>query len=119
MRNEEATLLGARLEEILELEREIVLSGQLDKVSELVEEKETVIDQFRSFERPDPDLLVRLNEKLKRNQVLLDHALEGIRVVAKRLSALRRVRNSLETYNANGVKRAVATEKTVTVEKRA
>lgn len=111
--------LVADLDQILEEERRILLSGNLDQMAALVERKERVIDDLADAEATDAEALGSLNAKLKRNQALLDQALEGIRAVAKRLSALRRVRRSLDTYDARGEKQAIDMGKPVTVEKRA
>lgn len=119
MTNDLFTSLVADLDQILEEERRILLSGNLDQMVELVERKERVIDQLAEAEATDAEALGALNDKLKRNQALLDQALEGIRTVAKRLSALRRVRRSLDTYDARGEKQAIDMGKPVTVEKRA
>jgi len=45
--------------------------------------------------------------------------LSGIRAVADRVAALRRVRDTLETYDQSGRKTAISTLRTGQVEKRA
>ena len=119
MPNDNFRMLVSELDDILDEERRILLSGNLDMMKELVDRKEKVMDQLADAEASDPQMLSSLNDKLKRNQALLDQALEGIRSVAKRLSALRRVRRSLDTYDARGEKKEIDMGKPVTVEKRA
>jgi hypothetical protein len=65
------------------------------------------------------DKIMPLEGKLKRNQLLLDGALDGIRTVAKRLAALRQVRMALDTYDAQGRKQTVLNPMPSKVEKRA
>ena len=60
-----------------------------------------------------------LEDKLYRNQLLLDGALDGIRAVSDRLIALREVRSALDTYDAQGRKQRVVTQNNPQIEKRA
>lgn len=107
------------LDDLLDQEREALLTGDLDRVGRLVEQKENLIDQLAQFEHTQLDALMQLDEKFKRNQVLLDSALDGIRRVARRLSALRRVRNALDTYDAQGERQTIDISATSSFEKRA
>ena len=107
------------LEDLLEAEKESLLVGDLAKVGRLVERKETLIENLGNIEQSDVETLEALNEKLKRNQVLMDSALEGIRRVAQRLSALRRVNTALDTYDAQGDRHTIDLSTLTSVEKRA
>lgn len=108
------------LDGLLEAERNVLLTGKLEALAGMVDEKERLIDalSYGSDETP-PDALGRLSSKVKRNQLLLDGALEGIRTVARRLALLRKVRGSLETYNAQGTRQSIEMVPESTVEKRA
>ncbi|WP_195821127.1 flagellar biosynthesis protein FlgN [Roseobacter sp. MH60115] len=107
------------LDDVLDAEREALLAGNLDEIGRLLERKESLIDQLASLEEADRDPLEALNAKVMRNQALLDSALEGIRTVARRLSALRRVRSSLETYDEKGERHTIDVAPDGAVEKRA
>ncbi|MGD9294816.1 MAG: flagellar biosynthesis protein FlgN [Roseobacter sp.] len=107
------------LDELLDEEREALLSGNLEKIGRLLERKESLIDELSVVQRLEHEPLQHLKIKLKRNQELLDQALEGIRTVANRLATLRRVRQTLDTYDAKGAKRSIAMSKDSSVEKRA
>jgi len=119
VQNELFASRAADLHAILDQERDILLSGNLDEMAELVDHKEHVIDLLTELDPGDGEVLQHLNAKLHRNQALLDKALEGIRAVSKRLSALHQVRRSLDTYDSFGEKQTFEMEKQVTLEKRA
>lgn len=119
MTNEEFEDVIDALDDVLDAERSALLVGDLDEVGRLLERKETLIDQLAALEEGDRTPLEALNTKVQRNQVLLDHALEGIRSVARRLAALRRVRSSLETYDEKGERRTIDIAPDGAVEKRA
>lgn len=109
----------SELDDLLEAERDALLSGNLDQIGRLLERKEALIDELSTLERFESDTLQSLTGKLKRNQALLDSALEGIRKVAKRLAALRRVRSTLDTYDSNGAKKSIDIVSEGSIEKRA
>lgn len=108
-----------QLDQLLEDERRVLLAGELSKLAHLLPKKESLIDALGSEQTPDRDALEALNQKVERNQLLLDSALDGIRSVARRLATLRRVRTSLETYDADGRKKSIGMSKDGRVEKRA
>ena len=60
-----------------------------------------------------------LDCKVRRNQLLMDGALEGIRAVSSRLAKLREVKGALETYGADGKKRDIIATTETSVERRA
>lgn len=108
-----------RLDELLELERTALLQGDLDRIPTFLEEKESLIDRLNQLE-PDANAdLQDLQLKFERNQALLDGALQGIRKVAARMAAFRRIRRSLETYDESGRKQTIQGEVERRVEKRA
>lgn len=107
------------LDDVLDAEREALLTGNLEKIGRLLEQKEALIEELSVLEELEAKPLQDLTGKLKRNQDLLDHALQGIRSVANRLAALRRVRSTLDTYDSNGAKRSINLSEDGSVEKRA
>ena len=88
------------LNDLLEAERAALLAGNLEKLTSMAERKEALIEALNAAEQTDLELLQELDSKVKRNQTLLNGALDGIRTVARRMAAFRRVRGSLETYDA-------------------
>ena len=111
--------LLADLDDILERERAALLTGDLEGLSRILREKERVIDALNQGLHGDLGSLDALKTKVNRNQALLDRAVEGIRVVADRVSALRRVRETLETYDQSGRKTTLESLHKGRVEKRA
>ena len=107
------------LDDLLDAERRALLQGNLDDVSRLHARKGSLIDALNQHTFSDEDSMHDLHQKVGRNQVLLNSALEGVRSVARRLAAIRRVRRSLETYDSRGQKRGVDVHVAGSVEKRA
>lgn len=119
MTSEATTDKIAALDALLDAERAALLAGDLEKLAEMLEDKEGLIEAINTAEHRNLDALQQLDGKVKRNQLLLDGALEGIRSVARRMAALRRIRSSLETYDSTGKKRNIEMASERAVEKRA
>lgn len=114
-----ASTILANLDDLLDRERAALLNGDLDGISRSLREKERLIDMLNALPAsPEPEL-ASIRRKVQRNQALLDGALEGIRSVAERLSALRRIRDTLETYDQTGQKTVLDGLRPGRVEKRA
>ncbi len=90
------------LSELLDVEREALLEGDLDRLARLLKSKEELIEELNGTPQSDLDAVQMLDGKVKRNQLLLNGALEGIRAVADRLAHLRQARGTLETYGPDG-----------------
>ncbi len=95
------------LDILLDQERTALLSGDLQQISELLEQKEQLIDLINDMQDAEEQSLAGLIGKVNRNQVLLDGALRGIRNVAARMSELRQVRRSMDTYDETGRKTTI------------
>jgi len=108
-----------RLDALLERERAYLLAGDLEGLGKLLPEKEALVQTLLADIDEGRDAITPLEGKLQRNQLLLDGALDGIRAVAARLAALRQVRTTLDTYDAQGRKRSVTPQTNAKVEKRA
>lgn len=107
------------LDALLEEERTALLTGDLEQLSDILPRKTALIDALNQVVHTDISTLKELDTKVKRNQLLLDGALEGIRSVAQRLATLRRMRGSLETYGSDGKKHNIDVDAEHSVEKRA
>ena len=114
-----AGVILASLDDLLDRERSALLEGDLEAVSRSLREKERLIDALNGIRPAEGDLLGAIREKVQRNQVLLDGALDGIRAVADRMSALRRIRETLETYDQSGRRTVIEGLRKGRIEKRA
>lgn len=108
-----------KLEALLEQERAFLLEGDLEGLGTLLPVKEHLMDVLLEDAEGNREKIMPLEDKLQRNQLLLDGALDGIRVVAARLAALRQVRTALDTYDAQGRKQQVLTQTKQKLERRA
>ena len=109
----------AEMDDLLERERAALLDGNLDAIPGLLSEKEALFDRLAELDRLERAGLKDLQGKVMRNQALLDSAMRGIRAVADRMSVLRRVSQTLETYDASGRRESVPTGRARKVERRA
>ena len=107
------------LDALLDQERLALLEGDLEQLGRLVALKGNLIGKINTLEALERSRLAHVHDKVARNQVLLNSALEGIRAVASRMSDLRRVRQGLETYDQTGRKIRIETQDMSSVEKRA
>lgn len=108
-----------KLDALLDTERRALLDGDLQALAELVEQKEDLIDALNKAELADRAALSPVNDKVQRNQALLEQALSGIRTVARRLADIRQARKSFDTYDRMGQKNCIRGETDSSVEKRA
>jgi hypothetical protein len=107
------------LSELLDAERLALLEGNLDQVTKLLDSKEALFEKVGAEAQSDAPALQALDDKVKRNQLLLNGALEGIRTVTERIAALRKVQTSLDTYDAKGRKKEIQLKPASSVERRA
>ena len=107
------------LDDLLDAERKALLAGELDKIGRLHDRKARLVEQLSLLELEDQNQLDSISTKIDRNQMLLSSALDGIRSVARRLAAVRHVRETLETYDADGRKNTIKTKTEQSLEKRA
>lgn len=108
-----------KLDDLLEFEREALLAGNIDGVMRRLPEKERLMISLASLQLSYESELAPLKTKAERNQRLLESALDGIRAVTCRISALRRIRETLETYDQSGRRTTIAETRGGQVEKRA
>ncbi|MBK0325727.1 flagellar biosynthesis protein FlgN [Rhodobacteraceae bacterium F11138] len=107
------------LDSLLDREKHALLKGDVEQVGKLLHTKEQLIDQINILQTAEQLQLAAVQEKVTRNQALLNSALDGIRAVADRMADLRKVRGGLETYDQRGQKQKFGTQSFSSVEKRA
>ncbi|MDQ2093999.1 flagellar biosynthesis protein FlgN [Rhodalgimonas zhirmunskyi] len=119
MRRDNDALISA-LAKLLDRERKALVAGDFDTLVGQLERKQELFNALNSFpdNGPNPGLDT-LKSEVERNQVLLNHALEGIRSVTSRMSALHHIRNSLDTYDKTGRRTTIEGARNPNLEKRA
>jgi len=119
MTTSDDTELTHRIEALLSQERDALLSGDLRALGDLAEEKERLAACLQELGPERRAALRGLHDMASRNQALLDGALQGIRLATERLSAYRRLRKSMDTYDPQGNKTAIPGVVSRKVERRA
>lgn len=119
MRTSDEQDLRHHIEALLEQERAALLSGDLQAIGDLSDEKERLFNRLRQLGPEHLESLRELHEMASRNQTLLDGALQGIRLATARLSAHQRLRKSMDTYDPQGRKTAIPGVVVRKVERRA
>ncbi|APX13275.1 hypothetical protein [Tateyamaria omphalii] len=119
MGHESIAFIIDELDDLLDAERTALLAGNLDDVKRLFERKTNLVDALSRSESDQTSGVAALRNKVERNQDLLQSAADGVKSVARRLAAIRRVRESLETYDAQGKRKKVDVKAVSTLEKRA
>lgn len=99
MRRDAAALIDS-LEDLLDRERVLLLSGSLDGVARIAEEKEGLLGHLAGANRPAD--LARIRSKADRNAALLLSAGAGLKSVSARLAQLAAGPPNLSTYRADG-----------------
>ena len=107
------------LDSILDQERQALVKGDLTKLGGLMTKKESLISDLNAITDLERASLSQVHDKVSRNQVLLDSAMEGIRAVSARMAELRRVRKGLDVYDQSGRKTRYSTRGSISLEKRA
>ncbi|KIC49646.1 hypothetical protein [Tateyamaria sp. ANG-S1] len=119
MEHEPIQVVIDQLDDLLDAERTALLDGDLDRVERLFERKTSLIACLSRMSEADAQDVQAVRLKVERNQDLLQSAADGIKSVARRLAAVRRVRESLETYDARGKRTTVDVKTASVLEKRA
>ncbi|SMX32203.1 hypothetical protein [Maliponia aquimaris] len=107
-----------RLKILIAAEREALLKGDFDRLSDLMDEKQGIAEELANRPLTQGELQP-LRDGLRRNQELFDHAMAGLRNVAARLGDLNRVRRATDTYDAKGRRQTIDTPAANRLERRA
>ncbi|SDX82650.1 hypothetical protein [Citreimonas salinaria] len=107
-----------RLKAIVEAEREALLSGDFERLTALLPDKEQALAEVEGA-GSTPDSLRDLHRRVERNQALYDRALAGVRAVIGRIAELGEVKKSIGTYDSAGKRRTIDIPKHAHLEKRA
>ncbi len=105
------------LDDLLDRERQAILSGNLDGLARLLGEKTRLMERL-SGSSTDTTRIERLRVKADRNQELLEAVARGIKSVSKRLKTLNEPAGALRTYDKGGASHEMGAKKP-SIEKRA
>lgn len=95
------TAASDALEDLLDHERKLILSGQIDGLLRASQDKERLLARLVAT-GDDAAVFDRLRRKAERNQQLLAAAARGIKSAARRVEALKTTTASLRTYGRDG-----------------
>lgn len=108
----------AELSALIEEERAALVGGELDKLETLMERKEAMVSALSTLQL-DAKTVAPLREGLRYNTELYEQSLAGLRNVSERISLFNRLRKSMDTYTAEGHKKAVGVDESHRLERRA
>ncbi|MCP5037093.1 MAG: flagellar biosynthesis protein FlgN [Rhodobacteraceae bacterium] len=105
------------LDDLLDRERQAILTGNLDALSRQLVEKTRLLERLAGS-TDDAARIERLRVKTDRNQELLGAVARGIKSVSQRLEAMKNPDTTLRTYDEGGAHQNLRTRKS-SMEKRA
>lgn len=108
--------LEKKMIRLLQSEREILMSGDLEALPQLSKEKEALIPNMRDL---DPHARLRLKSAADQNHALLGAAMRGLRGAIRRINAINGASAPLQTYGANGDRATLNQPQRRDLEKRA
>ncbi len=100
-----------RLVRLLDVEKDALLKGDLEKVAALIPEKESLAQHFEASNTPE---LKALSFKLNQNSRLLAAANSGVSDAISTLRNLRAARASLSSYDKSGKAKEIKSSPSLT-----
>jgi len=94
-----------QLERVFDLERHAIRNGRFAGLAELAQRKEELVNLLTGA---PAEALERLRARAESNQRLLGAALKGVRAAQRRLEMITRASRSLNSYDALGQARTIA-----------
>lgn len=110
--------LADRLMALLEREHRLLLSGDLQGISALIEDKEEIAQSLAAQDDMPAARSQELRKSALRNQSLLEASVQGVSAARERLAEIGRAKLRLDTYTGRGDVRSLVQE-TGTLERRA
>lgn len=95
-----AAIITDALNDLLDGERELILSGRLEELGRTIEQKERLFARLAT--NSNPLALDSLRQKLERNQALLRAAARGLEAAKTTIARIARGGDPLRTYDADG-----------------
>ena len=114
-----AGYLVQKLQDLLLDERNILMHGDLSKLSHCAAQKYDLIDQLEDVDSIDIHAWRQVLRDLDRNKSLIKAALDGLEQVSVDILAAEHVAKRLTTYSAFGKKQEVVLNKTQQITRKA
>ncbi len=92
----------SKLIALLDEEKALLLSGKIDSLAALEPQKIELSEHLESEGRPSSQQLADLQQRIRRNQALLEASSKGLKTASERLKEIRKVMLQLDTYTRNG-----------------
>ena len=102
---------------LLEAERQLLLSGDLEALAKLADRKISLQEKL-SKKKLDTQVLDRIQRQARRNEILLQAALEGIKLATERVKAAQSP-SAFSTYQKDGRSVPLSQENGKTLARRA
>ncbi|MDV7144778.1 hypothetical protein R3X27_19015 [Tropicimonas sp. TH_r6] len=87
---------------LLEEEKALLLSGKIESVAALEPRKQELAQRLETNSLLSSQQLADLQQKVRRNQILLEASSKGFRTASERLKEIRKVMLQLDTYTRGG-----------------
>ena len=97
--------LAEKIDTQLDLERRLILQGQLEKLEPMIAERERMVADLAESAVADEAQIKEielLQVKARRNAGLIKAAIEGIRAANERVAEIEAAHSKLSTYSAAG-----------------
>lgn len=97
--------LAEKIDEQLDLERRLILKGQLEKLDPMIAARERMVAELAETVIEDEDHIREiqlLQIKARRNAGLIKAAIEGIKAANERVAEIEAAHSRLSTYSALG-----------------
>ncbi|NSX56563.1 hypothetical protein [Parasulfitobacter algicola] len=98
----DSTHVIAKIADILEKERQAMIRGDLNILSELTGQKEKLHDALSKSAPLSHSDIVQLKRRAEQNQKMLEAVKQGISSALNRLSSIRDAQKPLTVYGASG-----------------
>lgn len=91
-----------KLTQLVELEHQALTQGEFEKLCDIYQEKQIFLSTV-SLTSEDAEVLEVVRDKMKRNHILFNESLAGMRTVISRMQLKTSTDKTINTYDAQGM----------------
>ncbi|MFW2589579.1 hypothetical protein [Sagittula sp. SSi028] len=91
-----------KLRQLVELEHQALIRGEFEKLCDIHQEKQSFLSAL-SLTNEDAEVIEEVREKMKRNHILFNESLAGMRAVISRMQLKTSTARTTNTYDARGM----------------